>query len=648
MDQTNAFASANVEQVSDMNPGRPGNENQYHTREGSSTNLAAIGTSLDPACGTLEHDWNPAHHTPDALAGSSAAPWLHRQQTPAMNAAKQDAPTTPNTVVKPLLEHFQTTNAQHQPLVVTAQPKQGDLTSRVVYLRKFLDYTYNMPPGPILNFTVADVLVLLVNWFKTYPQLTNRFLNNGLNAGVHFTILQEHRVLTAGDKELLRIKDTLADGYRRTLRQIDEKWTMASHQAPDDWNENLLSVNHLTHKKGSFTAPVPFMNLMIDIKKVPQGADAGDLTRALEFATNNQKRGHNGELLDWMFPTDLHIILGHIGYTAITQDHFDNAVIERYRVIYRQKEAVERKRRRDLTEKSLPTPPTKCRHIAGEKFWDDGTAQPRIPPPKFEPLSQGSRQEAPAVPSVQTGAVAAVSSQRLDEERITASQPTIEVTEPWPQFRESDWLTPVLKDATAPLQDGNGINGAFAPSAELANFPKLNQPFHPTTTNADSTPDLPNDFDFATSLNRINESGVSTTQCGTVHEHFTFNQENIESGIAEIDALIAINQTYDFFGLLTPDLEVGPFAAFAPNALAELMQEHETQYPVKQVLRDCVEADDADDQGVLARSARWCSDPENCAGHYTVGDLGFVVTLQKMVEDSNQCAGVLAQAEAAE
>jgi hypothetical protein len=55
---------------------------------------------------------------------------------------------------------------------------------------------------------------------------------------------------------------------------------------------------------------------------MPQGSDAGDLTRALEFALVQTQT--------LMYPDDIHKILGAIGRTQVTLQHTDRRVVRRY------------------------------------------------------------------------------------------------------------------------------------------------------------------------------------------------------------------------------------------------------------------------------------------------------------------------------
>jgi hypothetical protein len=203
-------------------------------------------------------------------------------------------------------------------------------STRLSVLTQFPEHAYVMPSGPHLSFTMADILVILPNWYKN-TRIMARFMNNGFNSMIHAEILQEYRTLNTPEEGLGRFRDALSAQYRRTMRMIDPGWTKANHKEPNHWDKINLGVNNFSpddaaNPKFRAPAPIPFTALMAGITKLPQGYDAGDLTRALDFAVSHPKKPDGSP---WMFPTDIHAILGYIGYTRITDYHIDSA-FDRY------------------------------------------------------------------------------------------------------------------------------------------------------------------------------------------------------------------------------------------------------------------------------------------------------------------------------
>jgi hypothetical protein len=674
---------------------------------GSLRNPIATGgqqMALDPVYGGPEdYTMTSAQPHPTRLGDSANAFGLHEQLTSAAAGPMRGEPSKvpKHAIGNPYL--------QNQSMVAANQPPQVPPSLSEPYLQSKPDHTYNMPGGTLLNFTLVEVIALLVNWFKVYPDLAERFLNNGLTSATQMVILEEHRNVVMTEKDRNRTKDLISDGYRRSMRKISDGWTKAKHKKPDGWDSNALSVNHLTHEKGGKARPIFMKALMNDIKHLPQGDDAGDLTRALQYAISNQKRGPNGEPLDWLFPDDLHTILDHIGYTAITLNHLDGAAVARYDAICKQKEQLDRKRRRESQNAGMPPPPSK-RRLRGERHAGDNqpgqiAPQPAIPGPAFQPSEQG------ALPSLLSTGPTPSGFVFRSGSRMIAPQPDPQIPQPPSRDALHALIDASLQDNDAVREKDARPNAAFAHQANQAAIPTLSMPFassfaakqHTSVQENDTRPNValeqqaeqaaiptlstPHTFPLtvkqhtsvqehvarpnaafaeqveqatiptlsmpfglplaikeqvkehtADMSNEPNQSAptaspphILSVQPKAADDTFLFAQEDVDISIAEIDAIIAGNQTYNFIDLLA-----GPFSDFRPDSLAEIIQEYPNAYPITQVLNECAEADDPEDEGVVARAARWCRDPDNFASDYTVRDLGFVVTLQNLVEDAKK------------
>ncbi|KNG46821.1 hypothetical protein DDE82_004320 [Stemphylium lycopersici] len=210
-------------------------------------------------------------------------------------------------------------------------------------------HEYLLPKGTLINATVADIVVLLPQWFRN-PGIAFRFLNNGITAATHFAILKEHRYLNCDTpEEAERARDHLSDTYRKVMRMFNPSWKKVKHQAPEGWDPTNLSIHDFVPeaaKQAEYMAPpsIPFKDLAIGLKKLPQGLDAGDLTRALNYALLNVKTGQYGHETELMFPDDIHFILEHIGAVEVTQSHIDRVLIARYAHLVRKADATRRKR----------------------------------------------------------------------------------------------------------------------------------------------------------------------------------------------------------------------------------------------------------------------------------------------------------------
>jgi hypothetical protein len=245
------------------------------------------------------------------------------------------------------------------------------------------DFEINSPHE--INFTLPEIITLLPKWHHN-KSIATRFVNNGISAPIHRAIVLSHRkisnemqkVITSG---LCPLRNTIGCTYRDSMRERGQnskekeahakwrshmnkslksgafateeaygqkhpepefnpiwRWTHENHQTPADWNPNSISVtgwlsDRVAYQKsgrhGPTPIPLPFRELMKDVAKLPEGPDAGDLTRALEYAVNNNKIV-NGCCYDYIFPDDLDEILDIVGRTEITPEHYDGAAITRW------------------------------------------------------------------------------------------------------------------------------------------------------------------------------------------------------------------------------------------------------------------------------------------------------------------------------
>ncbi|EMD62528.1 hypothetical protein COCSADRAFT_57103, partial [Bipolaris sorokiniana ND90Pr] len=256
--------------------------------------------------------------------------------------------TSPTVSVANPLDH------SHDPTMPTAtQSRTSNDTPigkpRAHFMLDMPHHEYIFPTGGTINATMVEILVLLPHWFRN-PQVLMRLLNNGLTSNIHMMILEEHRQLelSTGD-EIERARDYIADSYRKAMRKIMPAWLRRNHKAPEDWDATVMSIENVIPKaatKGRYVAPasIPFKDLAVGLKKLPQDYDAGDLTRALDYAMQNGKPSENGSTTDFMFPDDIHMILNHIGRTQITLTHLDSHAVPRYATIVRATEQARRKK----------------------------------------------------------------------------------------------------------------------------------------------------------------------------------------------------------------------------------------------------------------------------------------------------------------
>jgi hypothetical protein len=496
---------------------------------------------------------------------------------------------------------------------------------RAGFLVGLSDYPFIMPVGPPLNFTITDILVILPLWHKSL-QICHRFQNNGLNSSVHVAILREHRDIALHEAEIARAKDGISNQYRKTMRKMDPKWRKTAHKAPNNWDVNNLTVNQFrpdTARDTGYTAPKPisFREMINGIKKLPQGPDAGDLTRALEFALHNQKTDLHGKTQDYLFPDDLHLILTTIGYTVVTKDHTDRLVIFRHENILNQMTNAQRKRRYEQEAAGLPTPPPKRRHVAKAKTLERMAEQQFLETadPVREPLSYGWQQHNAMHSELQQHIATTDASIHAKSGR--ALVPSLHIHMPTP-ISSSQLFARAEHFMNGPgptLETIMSMQDSFARSEELVGTDSSTQPYGTPTIGSDGNIGLTHDSSDA---DNQAEPSPAQMQLEGADEIFSFQDE--------MNALIARHQDHDFFGLLTPSPEQASMLVRLEDSMDPMnpiVWENRTQYPNTRLLRDCIEAENKEDNSDLARAARWCHNPHNHAWDYVVGHIDLVLGL---------------------
>lgn len=438
------------------------------------------------------------------------------------------AHTVPRHHLPPPTAQYHQRHHEGQP-VMNLQP-QPALAPRFQFLRDLPAHDYVLPAGSPINVTMVEIIAILPNWFRN-RNIALRFQNNGINAGIHLAILQEYRHLNLTTlMEFERAREQLSSQYRRTMRDMIVGWTKAKHQAPGDWNKSNMLVNGFlpeTARQPGYVAPpsIPFKHLTFGLKKLPEGHDAADLTRALEFCLNNQKFNEHGHGVDFMFPDDLQTILNYIGRTAIIGAHTDPQVVRRYG---------------DIVKAAHSAKATKM----AEERQQKKEAEQQVAANAYQNHVQ--RFQAQAHPQYTFGAP---SQPRLDV-GYSAMQPT-------------GMDNPVRHDSHQPPSD----------------FPEI--------------PDV-------CSLPELELNGAPQPA-----------EENIRNDIEQLftmedmDNFLAPHQDIDFFGVGAPP----KYAKYSPL----------------QILRDCVEGDDENDNGDLARASRWARGYEGI--DFTVSDVDWVIIM---------------------
>jgi hypothetical protein len=352
------------------------------------------------------------------------------------------------------------------------------------------------------------------------------------------------------------VRDHISDDYRKTMRKIDPAWKKGKHHAPTGWNESDLMINNIVPEaalKPGYTVPpsMPFKDLAIGLKKLPRGDDSGDITRALDYAMRNRKVNESGKGIEFLFPDDLQAILDHIGRTPVSQAHTDRSIIARYSSVLRQTDSDRRKqtsgerRQKKLAEQMVTHPPDMCHshqlpspqqltlqsvmpHIPYLSSYEDiplhSHAMLEIPPTMNLPLSTG---RFGGMPLTGMGAVIPTPMQMPH-----MSQDVFQDTG-YGSTVMTDFKYTVSSPPPPPRSTSHDAVAAVASKLVLQGAEQAVVDF----------PDIPD-------CCRFEEDDKEQFADLTAWE-----QLDPMTVAAEMDALVAANQTYDFIGLLTPSPE---------------------------------------------------------------------------------------------
>ncbi|KAF2635506.1 hypothetical protein P280DRAFT_484559 [Massarina eburnea CBS 473.64] len=204
------------------------------------------------------------------------------------------------------------------------------------------NWTYNDPIA--VNFTAVEIITFLPDLYHNF-WMANRFINNHISNPVHIEIHAEHRhdshsmtLKKVGSRYLTamrgrnwkQVKKQDAESGRTT-----ELWDRKTHLTPIGWNPANIAMNGFMvdlDAENMNPASVPFISLLHNVKKIPQGFDAADLTRAIDYVAfyTSQEACSGKQAQTLMFPDHLKDVLDTIGRTQISPEHLDLSVAMRY------------------------------------------------------------------------------------------------------------------------------------------------------------------------------------------------------------------------------------------------------------------------------------------------------------------------------
>jgi hypothetical protein len=176
--------------------------------------------------------------------------------------------------------------------------------------------------------------------------------------------------IVQNDKQFCNF-EALGQGFREVMSKGPEP----GKAAPAGWDPlSTIPVGYQeareAHNGADEDAPdVPFTELLRGVTRIPTGADAADLTRALTWAAAAKLR--SGKV--YMFPSDLPEVLALVGRAKYSEAQSDKAVADRFRKHYA--EVIELTVESNSTTKKLwpgfePREKTSCYDMPRERRWN--------------------------------------------------------------------------------------------------------------------------------------------------------------------------------------------------------------------------------------------------------------------------------------
>lgn len=182
------------------------------------------------------------------------------------------------------------------------------------------------------NMTAVELLTFLPNYLTSFD-VAYRFASNKATCNAMVSILDTHRTLTMPSRK------HAVEYCHRTMRNVIREeghagWGLESHlkrfkEELRDWNPTNLSVGAFRTRtqvvgEGRVDPEIPFASLGEGVIRMPQGNDALDLTRMVEYCLRHPSKG-------WMYPTHYQELLQEVGgRQQPTAANMDQEVFKRW------------------------------------------------------------------------------------------------------------------------------------------------------------------------------------------------------------------------------------------------------------------------------------------------------------------------------
>ncbi|KAF2450983.1 hypothetical protein P171DRAFT_480032 [Karstenula rhodostoma CBS 690.94] len=214
-----------------------------------------------------------------------------------------------------------------------AQPAVGRVPRQHVGLKDAP--SPNIPFLPGVNLTLAEIMTFLPNHLRSVDMIDRVHQNTGkYNQKALANMATAHRRDAVSDNFIWNsiVKAEMNKEYR------NQGWTAQNHIRPRHPRYVLGSLavggmrtlEGVNHARGSVpkypSNPIPFRNLANNVKHLPVGNDALDLTRCVSWVLQNP-----GASAQYMFPNDYATVLIIVGGPhAVTNNHLDMAAVGRW------------------------------------------------------------------------------------------------------------------------------------------------------------------------------------------------------------------------------------------------------------------------------------------------------------------------------
>lgn len=174
------------------------------------------------------------------------------------------------------------------------------------------------------NMTVAEILAFLPNSINSADVIYRMISNGGTRKSIH-AIINTYRNFEA---------EWSANCCGEAMYKAMDKagytdWTIKKHDLWHDsrralWDANRLDVGDLRTPSGGPVGAVSFRRLAENVRTMPEGDDALDLTRMVRYCVQNSEDG-------WRYPKDYEELLDLLGGPAeVREQNTDGAVFRRW------------------------------------------------------------------------------------------------------------------------------------------------------------------------------------------------------------------------------------------------------------------------------------------------------------------------------